>query len=70
MIKKYAGIAGVIFNIRPPKEGFSGNLQKYSSAEKQAVICLLFGVLGGSINKSCLFILLSEELLFLVVAQE
>mgnify|MGYP003208525952 FL=1 len=23
MIKKYAGIAGVIFNIRPPKEGFS-----------------------------------------------
>ena len=24
MIKKYAGIAGVIFNICPPKEGFSG----------------------------------------------
>lgn len=23
MIKKYAGIAEIIFNIRPPKEGFS-----------------------------------------------
>lgn len=23
MIKQYAGIAGVIFNIHPPKEGFS-----------------------------------------------